>query len=268
MPPVDAVELAALASAFGPVLIDSRRPLPREALHRYWAASRCRANHWCQEMKRQSVRNAGATRRLWSATRPIVEEILLSEVLTRVWGAVLAASDQRRGEREAEPIARSALAAHLDARTRALTLLLQSSGVPASGALRINRLRRQAERWTDLFVAFLAGRHRVGAFACSLQRMRQFAADFGEDARWKPGQAAWRLLSTSLRRGFAAARARRSFGQDHHTTAIAASVLECFDPLVLDVNQHFPGFWMRRAESLADSTQDMLRELAQLEAAS
>lgn len=266
MPSIDAVELAALAASFGPVLIDSRRPLPREALHRYWAASRCRANHWCREMKRHAQRDGGSTRGLWAATRPIIEDILLSEVLTRVWGAVLTASDQRRGEREAEPIARSALAAHLDARTRALNLLLSTAGVPASGAVRINRLRNQAERWTDLLVGFLAGKHRVGAYACQLQRMRQFAADFADDPRWKPGQPAWRLLSISLRKGFSPARARRRVTSGEFSSAVSASILECFDGQVLDVNLHFPGFWLQRVQSLADTTQNMLRELAELEA--
>jgi hypothetical protein len=265
MPPVDAVELAALAAAFGPVLIDSRGPLPREAMHRYWSASRCRANHWCREMKRRTAKDAGAARKLWSATRPIIEEIVVTEVLTRTWGAVLAAIDQRRGEREAEPIGRSALSAHLDARTRAMTLLLQGSGIPASGAVRINRLRKQAERWSDMFVAFVSGRYRIAAYSCRPQRMRQFAADFAGDARWKPGQTAWRLLRASLRRGFSTVKLSPGVSRGDLAAEVAGSILECFDPLVLDANLHFPNFWLTRLEGLADSTEDMIGQLAGLE---
>ena len=40
------IELALLASAHSPLLIERRTPLPREALSRMWCASRVRARVW------------------------------------------------------------------------------------------------------------------------------------------------------------------------------------------------------------------------------
>ena len=49
--------------------------------------------------------SADAGRRQWPAIRGVLEEILLAEMLTRVWATVLCAFDRRQGTLEAEPIA-------------------------------------------------------------------------------------------------------------------------------------------------------------------
>ena len=82
---------------------------------------------------------------LVKVVRPVLEEILVSEVALRVWTAVLYAYDRRRQTHDAEPIARSVLLGHLEVRARALALLIHSPCLPAEDAVRLNRLRRRAE---------------------------------------------------------------------------------------------------------------------------
>ena len=60
-----------------------------------------------------------STARVSARLRGVLEEILVSEVLTRVWTAVLCAHDACRGAEEAGPAARSVLLGHIEARHRA-----------------------------------------------------------------------------------------------------------------------------------------------------
>lgn len=82
------VELAALATAHGPVLLASGGRLSSSALEQYWASSKCRLDRWSRAL-RQFL---SATHRpdpdaavAWTSLRGELEEILTGEILTRVW---------------------------------------------------------------------------------------------------------------------------------------------------------------------------------------
>ena len=59
----------------------------------------------------------------------MLDEIFASEMLARVWTAVLVARDRRWKTDETEAIARNVLDSHLEARRRALALLLSWDGL-------------------------------------------------------------------------------------------------------------------------------------------
>ena len=86
----------------------------------------------------------------WAAVRGELEEIITGEILTRLWSAVLTNHDRLHNTCEAEPIARSVLLGHLEARHRTLALLVSGLGIATEDAVAMNRLRHRAERWTDL----------------------------------------------------------------------------------------------------------------------
>jgi len=147
------VELAGWVSAHGPALVEGPRQIPADGIERYWTGSKVRLDRWARSLKRAA--DAGHAAR--SETCGVLEEILTGEMLTRVWAAVARAYDRRRGTDDAEPVARSVLIGHVEARHRGLTLLAAGSCVPNADAIKLNNLRRRAERWTDVLVGRLAG---------------------------------------------------------------------------------------------------------------
>ncbi|MEZ5949440.1 MAG: hypothetical protein R3C12_09535 [Planctomycetaceae bacterium] len=90
---------------------------------------------------------------------PDIREILRADILQRVWYAILLSTDQFRGDCHAEPIARSALAAQMQTRVRALKLVLVGHRFDAARMKSLNQLRRTAETWSDFLCAHLAYRH-------------------------------------------------------------------------------------------------------------
>jgi hypothetical protein len=211
------IELAGLVAAHGPLLIEDRDPLADEHVERYWVTSQTRLDRWAHSLKefaaggipdrpdppakdespsppgeppsasRLPPSSLPSTARVSARLRGVLEEILVSEVLTRVWTAVLCAHDACRGAEEAGPAARSVLLGHIEARHRALSLVVQAerrsgengesrvererrgvedpplsplrlprSHVPLGVAVRANSLRRRAERWTDVLLGHLA----------------------------------------------------------------------------------------------------------------
>src|SRR4030095_3674033 len=87
-----------------------------------------------------------------SRVRPVLEEILASELLTRIWTATAAAYDQARGDQNLGPVARSILNGHLEARRRLLTILADGRAIELSHAVDLNRFRRCVERWGDMLL--------------------------------------------------------------------------------------------------------------------
>ncbi len=172
------IELAGLVSAHGPLLMEGRQQLPAECLEQYWTSSKVRLDRWTRTLREFAGQTDARRRRAqWPVARATLEEIFAAEVLTRVWTAVLCGYDRRRGSDDAEPLARSVLSGHVEARHRALLVLASGPGIDAAAAAQLNRLRRRAERWTDLLVGQLAGAFELAEFAANPERARDFAAD-------------------------------------------------------------------------------------------
>src|SRR5262245_55891439 len=123
----DLVQLATIVTAHAPLWIENSSQLSTVHLDRYWSGSKCRHDRWVRQLKQFVAASTGdAPQRGASleSIRGVLEEILTSEVLTRVWAAVLSAHDRRHRTRDAEPIGRSVFIGHLEARHRALRLLV------------------------------------------------------------------------------------------------------------------------------------------------
>ncbi|MDA7978362.1 MAG: hypothetical protein MPJ50_06290 [Pirellulales bacterium] len=256
------VELAAQLSSHGPALIERKEPVPRDCLLRYWTASQSRAGDWSRTLKQftdpdsELLPDENPTPR-WEQVRRAMEEIFLSEVLTRVFAAIGAAVDQARQETEATPVVRSVLISHTEARVRVLRSLLQGRGVPANDAIELNRLRKRTERWTDVLVGSLACYADVTEFAAEPERARDFAEDFGQNKSREQAQTEWALVLASLRTSLSVLWREYNSSEDWNGR-IAESVIGCFDPELFDESGVFRSLWTTRLLAIADDTQAML----------
>src|SRR5262245_52641269 len=114
------VELAALVSAHGPTLLKTQGHLSPNGVEQYWSASKCRVERWTRGLKEIETQTSNTKS---ASVRPLLEEILAAEVLTRVWAGVLVAFDRIRSSAEFEPLARSVFVSQMEARQRVLTLI-------------------------------------------------------------------------------------------------------------------------------------------------
>ena len=257
------VELAAIVSVHGSVLVRGTQRLSNSGVQQYWTESKCRLDRWAHSLKTfaaDAATGAEACRSQWPHVRGVLEEILISEMLTRVWTAVLSASDRRLGTQEAEPIARSVLIGHLEARHRVLMLLVGGLGIDVEAAVRLNQLRRRAERWTDLLIGYLAGHDDVSEFAFEPERARDFAEDLRLQSQCPGGRQVWPLVVSSLRAAFRRGLEPLSPNADLNTR-IADSILCCFPADLFDSTGQFRSLWLVRLGNTASDAQGMIEEL-------
>ncbi|MFZ1936949.1 MAG: hypothetical protein WCB27_22630 [Thermoguttaceae bacterium] len=255
------IELAALVSAQGPVLVRSDHRIPAGGIERYWTTSKIRIDRWARSLKDLALQaDARQRERKWPETRGVLEEILTGEILTRVWAAVLCAYDRSRGSDEAEPVARSVMIGHSEARHRVLKLVSHVTGIDARWAVRLNRLRRHAERWTDLLVGRLADIQAVGEFAVDAKRAMDFAEDAPSRQGFEASRLAWPLLLAALRKAFQRELGPISPNADLNA-GIAASVLSCFPSEPLDSSGLFRSLWLLRITSVAEEATRMIEAL-------
>lgn len=254
------LELAAIVSAHGPLLVEATGRLPASSLDDYWSASKCRLDRWSRSLKQFSDtppgdRNQRALR--WPAIAGVLDEVLTGEVLTRVWTAVLCAYDRRRGQCEAEPVARSVLIGHLEGRHRVLMLLVKSQAIGAQEAVKLNRLRRRCERWTDVLLSHLWSLHDLAEFAFEPDRAREFADDLHEQSRQPGGRQAWPLMLASLRAAFQEALLAPSPNADLNAK-IGAGILACFPGNLFDSVGLLRSLWLHRLQTTTDDAQGMI----------
>ena len=199
-------ETAALVSAYSAHVVEAQSQVPNEFLQPYWQRSRERLHRWMKCLnERLNVDGEGIASepgRSWHQIEAVIEEVLVSEILTRVWAAVLTAADRRRGTCHGEPVARSSLIGHIEARHLALNVIVKESHASFSELARLDRLRRSSERWTDLLLGHLVKQHGVGEFAFDERRAVDFANDqMGGGSAGTPSPV-WRFVLASLRIAF------------------------------------------------------------------
>jgi hypothetical protein len=165
-----------LTSQFDGIVTARCRP-PESALQGFWIASRSRFDQWGAALRRctdQLDQTDYAVDWLWQRCSPLLEEILISEIVTRIWSYLLEVLDDRWGFHEYGPVGQSAYRAHIDARRRVLNLLLRGRQRSMPAVWRLNCQRLNAERWTDLLISQVEPRAWLGAYAFDEQRVRRF----------------------------------------------------------------------------------------------
>jgi len=254
------VELAAWVSMHGTLIVRDGQRLCDDRLELYWVASKCRLDRWTRVLKQQRDANYSPQdprrRDFWYT----LEEILATEVLTRVWTTVLLLYDRRRELPEAEPVGRSVFIGHLEARHRALQLMLACPDIEAETSLKYDRLRRACERWTDLLVGLVAPGQEFHEYAASPDRASELSAQFRP---WHGGvrrEAAWQLLLAPLRLSLMATLSRTSPNPDLNAQ-IGSSVVGCFPPTMFDSIGWSRAMWLAELARGADDAQLLVDDL-------
>jgi hypothetical protein len=258
------VDLAAVVAAHAPALLREAGCVPEQSVEAYWTASKSRLDRWGRLLKRIAsliqcggLKPNSAEHRLF---RGVLEEILASEVLTRVWSAAMCAYDRAYGEDQMEPVARSVLIGQIEARHRVLTILVGRTGLAAEESMRLDALRRRTERWADLLVGRLAMEHDVCQFAVDPDRAREFADDFVQQSHHAGGRFAWPMVLASLRASFCEWLEPASPNPDLNAR-IAASILACFPAEVFDGLGTVPSEWTLRIAHIVNEAEGWLEEL-------
>jgi len=244
-----------MAAVHGQAIVHSRIRFPDTALEVYWTASHCRRDRWARALKSPTMRPA-TTRTdcsTWTALEPVLDEVLKSEVLSRVWAAICCGLDNVRGREEAGPIANSVLVGHHEARNRVLNLMIDARELAVEDAVKLNHRRLRIERWTDMLLSLLKLRDGVTEFAFDPQRVRDWADVGGVgDRSWK-GNPNTSLALSALAGARQEAHGTLTENEDLNWK-IASSVLACLPPELFDSLGHpISAFQQSLIQVVADS---------------
>lgn len=264
----DLVHLAAVVADRARAFIEIGQPVSRAALDDYWVASRCRLDRWGHALggfTKLAHTNPIQARHNWSDMRGVIEEILLTEILTRVWSATLFEHDRLLGHHECDPVARSVMMGHLEARHRALQLLLHGPGVGTVAAVKLNQLRLKVERWIDLLIGCIVDDEQgVVEFSIDPERSADFAADLRGHHQRPLARQAWQLTVASLKVAFRGCR-KHATGNGDQNLRVAQSITACFPADTFDATGAMRSLWTVRLTNGTRDAQGLLDELLHLE---
>jgi hypothetical protein len=233
----DLVELAALVSAEAPAAFERGGRFSSAGADAYWVASKCRLDRWARQLKVRDERASLAACGKHPACLATCLEVLISEILTRVWAAAALASDRRGESTELAPVAQSILFGHHEARVNVLNLIAADlKGRPGSRqrqAQRLDRVRRVSERWTDLLLAPLAKFCDLEVIAHDPARVRDFAEDRIDERDSPTADRSRAILNSSLHSAFHRFAAWPNRNADLNSQ-IAAAILNCLNLDSLD----------------------------------
>jgi hypothetical protein len=257
------VEVAGVVASSGAQVIRGKGPLSQPHLGQYWAACRSRLDRWNQALKRfssgeDSYQESDDGR--WVELRATLDEIFAGELLTRVWTAIVVGRERRGGSGTADPVVRSVYESHMEARRRALDLLLHAQCFGIRPLVAVNRLRRRAERWSDVLVGSLHPHDDVLEFAVDPERASDFAQDLAERQAEAGGRQAWRLLLVSLRASFASSLSASAANPDANAR-LTAALLGCFPGELFDSTGLVSSLWMMRLSATASDAQGLIEDL-------
>ncbi len=264
---VHLADLAAVLSQHGPAILYRHESVPAAAVARYWTSSRGRFELWHRAIGRyQRAEQLGdwvQMRAWWRDNTGVLEEILLSDMLTRVVAALATGLDRGRDEDEISPIAHAVYLTHLETRNRVQHLMLFGRAGSVQNAVRLNRLRKGVERWTDALLGRLWAHmpeeicYAIDpdrARACAEDARSQIGCDTRETADWLLGAAMHDMLSRRCSSTASLPQANRSVGD---------SVMLMLRPDLFDSVGTLKSLWLHRLRFDADRTSTVLHEALQ-----
>ena len=157
-----AITLAELASSFVGVahgLLHQQLVPPQEAAQALWTLHRSRCDEWNYRLAahRDAINRSGTSSRTrkWHEVLPVLQEILLTEPLTRTLACFATRLEESQLSDEFTPLMHSSLISHIEARHRCLNLIVFGPGLSVEAAVKLNRLRRHLENYADHLLAAL-----------------------------------------------------------------------------------------------------------------
>ncbi len=212
----DLAESAAIIARHADLIIDSDHALDSSLIEEYWVASRRRWKSWGAR---------GMTGKTFSELSSLAEEIMVAEMPARVWTAIFYVHCLNHRNPEGLRLVRQVLHWHVEARQATLQQLIDDySQIEISGLLRLDRVRRRVERWTDFLIGTIT-RHGVALnLAFDPDRCRNNAESMQDHPT---AEAVWPLTIAGLTRSFSTAPQFSEESARSHT-AVLKSQLAAF----------------------------------------
>lgn len=228
---IELAELASLLAFRAPAILVLKPSLHEPALTRYWVQSRTRLERWHRGLTEYgALETAGrpvAMQGWWIDHESMLEEIIVTDALTRVFAALGLALDHVCDQREIEPVTHSVHLSHLEARNRVLQLLLFGRGGTVDQSMRLNRLRRAVERWIDRLLApMIAQNAKVNCYAIDPQRALAYAMEWQEDTD-ETARHTSTCLGQAAMRSTLAARTSSHVAFPESNREVASAVMAC-----------------------------------------
>ncbi len=225
------IETATMLSAHSADVIYNRDAIPDEALYRYWRNARECHVYWLSRLNsaagplvdisaippsaeipvpRESavplVGQAGDS----SPDRPltnVIQDVFASEILIRIWTAILTSHDRVQKGKQTEPIARNVLIGQLQLRRHALEAMVSRIGDRRTNETtdevhQIDVFRRRCERWCDLLIGHLLYQFPVEEFAFDVERARDFGEQHLQERFKNSEHVIWQLVRGGARLAF------------------------------------------------------------------
>lgn len=179
--------------------------IPEAALKDYWVAARLQLDDWTREFL--ALANPSSRTEKWpyrNQRAGLAEEILVQQMLSRIWLAVLTAREYQGfgPESLAGALANSVYDAHEELRNRVMKALAEPDFLPPADVQKLLRLCERTDRWSDQLLAWLSEWGSLAALAADPYRMNDFTADWDRIRSPKRRQQTWNLLKASLRSSY------------------------------------------------------------------
>lgn len=202
-------EIAALIAAHGRLFVERDDELPTQTIGDYYVLSRNRFNRWMKDLNDLEnglpVRDAQHLFGLTPArpaARSIAEQILINEMLARVWTILMMARDRHQNVDNIRPVAHNVFLGHLSVRHKALGVVLVDDRLSTQDLAAVDQLRRATERWTDLLCCSLMNDYDLWQYAFHQGTARQFYQDRVDGNPLDHRSRAWVLVLSGLRHSF------------------------------------------------------------------
>jgi hypothetical protein len=202
-------EIAALMAAHGRLFVEQDEELSAQVIGDYYILSRNRFNRWMKDLSDLenglSIRDPLHLIGLMPsrpATRTLTEQILVNEMLARVWTILLMARDRYQNVDRIRPVAHNVFLGHLSIRLKALSVVLTDDRLQQQDLLAIDKLRKATERWTDLLCAPLMGEFDLWQYAFHEDVAKEFFRDGADRAPFDQRSRGWVILLAGMRHIF------------------------------------------------------------------
>lgn len=230
----EVVQFTGLLATHSGLLLRSRHELPMEAISGYWLASRQRFESWSRTLRQYSRQLCMTATQdiplVWQSLSPTLEEVLSTEILTRVMGAMGAVYYAWTGDVGPATLTRNVWLHHLDVRRRTLNLLLFGHGFDLRDWVTLNQQRRRHEAWTDRLLSCLPAERCVQEFTFCRHRANRKSS-------WQPVEPHQQLTRTLILSGLRMAYRQQVDERTPHpelNRQIVTAVLNAFGPDLFD----------------------------------
>lgn len=202
-------EVAALMAAHHRLFVEESGEIPNQVLGDYFILSRNRFNRWSRDLtdleSGLSVSDPLHLTGLVSqrpATRSLTEQIMINDMVARIWTVLLIARDRCHGSDRVEPLAHNVFLGHLSVRHKAISVCLADERMTARDMQVVDRVREASERWTDMLCCQLMDEYNLWQYAFDRERAREFLRDRGDQKTLTHSSQAWVLILAGLRHSF------------------------------------------------------------------